>query len=262
MKTFGKALAGWTAGIAMGWCLAGFRTTETKPPEITASKASSPSSVRVEDGQVWIDKKELPNARRTATLAGLTCYRYAGPGVTPPDRPTILTNSLGLDSKQVETFHRIFKEASEARLAWEKENARVKETSPGEWEIHMPGDGGKADRELMEKLTEAFGSDLAQRIELSAALDIFFNLTDIDPDFRHGTLRLRARHEKMEGPLASVFPPDRVRVAIQSREKVVTFHLGEGSVQNNQLSWRLGRLIGGEEVLRDSAPDHILGGTR
>ena len=262
MKTIWKALAGWTAGIAVGWCLAGLRTSDTQAPEVTATKESVPFPIRSEDNQIQIDKADFSKAAGLSVTSGLSCERYAGPAATPPTGHTILTTSLGLDSRQVEAFHRIFQEASEARLAWEKENAQVKVISPGEWEIQIPGDGGKADRELMEKLTQAFGNELAQRIELSADLGGFFNLGEIDPDFRHGTLRLRTRHEKMEGPLASTFPPDHVRVAVQSDEKIVTFHLGDGSLSGNQLGWRLGRLVGGDQIIRDSAPDHVLGGTR
>jgi len=61
--------------------------------------------------------------------------------------------------------------------------------------------------------------------------------------------------------LATLLPEDHDRVAVQSEERIVTFHLGDGSLGNNQLSWRLGRLIGGDEVIRDSAPDHVLGET-
>jgi hypothetical protein len=262
MKTFWKALAGWTVGIAVGWCLAGFQTSETKVPEVTATKTSLPFPIQAEDGQVRIEKADLSKAMGLNTISGLSCERYAAPEATPPTGHTAFTTSLGLDSQQVETFHRIFKEATEARLAWEEENARVKVIAPGEWEIQIPGDGGTANRQLMKNLTQAFGSDLAQRIELSADLDGFFNLEEIDPDFRHGTLRLRTRREKMDGPLASIVPEDHVRVAVQSEEKIVTFHLGDGSLGNNQLSWRLGRLIGGDEAIRGSAPVHVLGGAR
>lgn len=62
--------------------------------------------------------------------------------------------------------------------------------------------------------------------------------------------------------LATLLPEDHVRVAVQSEERIVTFHLGDGSLGNNQLSWRPGRLIGGGEVIRESAPGHVLGGTR
>ena len=118
MKTFGKALAGGTAGIAVGWCLAGFRTIETEAAEVTAIKTNLTFPIQADDGQVRIEKADLSKAMGLNTISGLSCERYAAPETTPPTGHTAFTTSLGLDSQQVETFHRIFREATEARLGW------------------------------------------------------------------------------------------------------------------------------------------------
>lgn len=244
----------------MGWCLAGSRTAETKPPEDVIASTTSSFPVTEEDGQVHVNKAGLAKTLGQSATSGLNCERYAGPQVDSTAGHTPFTTALGLDSQQVETFHRIFKEAAETRLAWEMSNARVKPIAPGEWEIQIPGDGGSANRQMREDLTQAFGSELAQRIELSADLDGFFNLGELDPGFRHGTLRLRTRRETADGPLRSLLPKDHIRLAIQSEEKTVTFHLGDGSTGSDQLGWRLGRLVGGDEAIRAAAPLHVLDG--
>ncbi len=257
MVNFLKPLVGGLAGVVLGWWLAGAadHSVSTSPATsgISAGTVEYPS-LRPEEDLVTLPKSQFSETLLGSLSAAGLVDTYFIENTKPPEGHNALTTRLGMDQNQLASFHRVFKQAALDRLAWEKAHAEVKSISPGEWEIRIPGDRGEADRALRDELTRTFGSEVAREIERGSDLDGFFNLQEIDPEFRHGTLRLRARRESMGQPLPSWMRKERVRVAVQWDERITTFFLTDGSFQESRLANRLGRLVGGLEVVENEAP--------
>lgn len=239
------------AGFAFGWRAAAPTARDTMEPAVATNTPESfpVSSIHLQGDQVVLPASGFRTALRHAVTSGITMAQYGVTESPPPGGHTALTAELGLDDGQVATFHRIFREAAEARLAWEKDQVQVRDIAPGEWELNFPGDGGAAKRQLTGDLTEAFGAELTDRILLSADVDGLFEFASFGDGFRHGVLQVRSRVHRSD----TFGEADLVHVAVQWGEEVQSFYLGERTVHPSGLPWRIARILGGEQVLRDGA---------
>lgn len=202
-----------------------------------------------QDGPVTVDPSKFGVLLNEAMTSQLTMNAYGrndGPAHTGY---TAFTSRLGLREEQLPAFHRIFREAAEARLAWEAENVTARETAPNEWTLNFPGDGGEGKQHLAEKLEAEFGREMAQNIFLKTDIDALFEFTDFQEAFRHGELKVRVRTLKSD----TFGVPDETQVAVRSGDQTVGFILGSNTIHPSGLPWRIARLVGGEDALRRKA---------
>jgi len=260
MKFVRLVVPGLIAGVAVGWLW------PVDSPVWEESNANADSQVveraddsgkdedphlpvRMDLDQVWLSKDQLKDALRigNSTLLKMSAFRKIENGHITSSAFDSIRAYLGMSPDESRDFHQILSEATESRLKWEKENVKGIKTGPGEWEIRVPGDGGKALEALREKLKERFGAERLGEIDLLADLDGFFQTDYFLPEFRYGVMKVRSRlGDEM------VNEQRVVDLKVETSERTLDYRLGYSTLDESEFGERYAGCIGGTDAIREA----------